>query len=231
MVLASNINLITTTTTLSPREDVYLINATAGSITLTLPNITCNGMHYLLKRTDLITTSVVTLQGTGGQLIDGLATASILPNSNFRVQSYGTAWYIVDNNSSVRSDSKVLFSSAFVQNNGSAFISFAKVTTAQLICAFYYPGSNSETISKVTAVLGRNAGVTVEGNISIRVLGGATIASASFNSLTSNAGPSVFTTTTIANQPTGPSVLEYVITFDNTSSNNAKVDIYSLTIQ
>ena len=52
MVYNSNITEITTSTTLDIGFDVYIVDATSGNITVTLPSITADGLQYKIKRID-----------------------------------------------------------------------------------------------------------------------------------------------------------------------------------
>jgi hypothetical protein len=228
MVYSTNITSITSNTTLSTLDDVYLVNATSGPITITLPNITTDGMQYKLKRIDTVTSNIVTVQGfSGGQTLDGLTSVKLYTLTNFEVQSFNTVWYIIANGLGHGSQGKALFTSAFVQNNGSAFITFSGNNSAQAVCQFYYPGSNIEAISKVTVVLGRNGGTPTGTVVIVDQATSNIIATIAFSGLTVTS--QIFTTTTIANLPTAPSVLLFNITIGTPNAN--KVNVYSLTIQ
>lgn len=226
MVFTTNITPVTTNTTLSLKDDVILVDATAGSITITLPNILSDGIHYKIKRTDNISANTVTVQGSIGQLIDGNLSTIILPSSIFEVHSYSLAWYIIGNSSIIRSDQKAMFTAAFIQNNGTPNVSYSGNLASQIVCSFYYPGSLNEAIYRLTFVLGTSGGSPI-GTAQIRnINNGTLIGSVTFTGLTLL--PSIWTTTTITNLPTAPSILEYRVQFPG---NNNKLDVYSLTIQ
>jgi hypothetical protein len=97
MVFTTNIISITTNTTLSTMFDVYIVNASGGNIIITLPTITCDGMQYKLKRTDNTPANTVTIQGTGGQTIDGVTTFLLNSLSCCEIQSFTSVWYITQN--------------------------------------------------------------------------------------------------------------------------------------
>ena len=228
MVYTTDIRTLTATGTLSLNNDVYIVDATSGAITITLPNIVCNGIQYKMIRTDT-TLNGVTVQGTGGQLIDGVATVSLLSLSILEVQSYSSAWYKIMNSSLSRSNSKALFTTAFVQNNGNAFIPFtAASSTSQLICSFSYVGGSVEPISKLLVVIAAGGGTPV-GTISLTNLsGGTTVASIAVSSLSTT--PTIFTSSTITNVPSAASVLELRIIFP-TGGGADKVNFSSLVVQ
>jgi hypothetical protein len=227
MVYNTNITLITTNTTLSTKDDVYIVNASGGSLTITLPLITANGMQYKIKRSDTTPTSTVTIIGTSGQTIDGAVSILLATTTNIELQSLNSVWFVVGYSVANLAESKSLFTSAFVQNNGSAFITFSGTGTPALVCSFYYPGSIIAAIFKVTAVLAINGG-TPTGSYEIRTQAGATICSSTYTG-TITLTPQAFSTTTISNLPSGPSVLEFLIIVN--TPNSSKVNIYSLTIQ
>lgn len=226
MVFTSNIIPITASATLSLKYDVYLVSAASGSVTITLPNIVSDGIQYKIKRTDGVTANTVTVQGTGGQLIDGVATYTLIPLTIFEVQSYNNAWYIVANSSVTRSEFKTLFTAAFIQNNGTPNVTFAGTSASQIVCSFYYPGSAIEPIAKVIFILGSSGG-NPNGTAEIRnINNGTLIATVTFSGLALL--PSIWSSTTITNLPTSPSILEYRVVF---TGNNNKLDVHSLTIQ
>ena len=227
MVYNTNITSITTNTTLSTKDDVYLVDASGGNLTLTLPNILGNGMRYKLQRIDTSTGNSVTVQGfSGAQTIDGSTSVLLYNWTSFEVQSYNAVWYTVNNSIAHGSGAKTLFTSAFIQNNGSAFVTFAGTGTAQLVCSFFYPGSNIEQIHAVVLVIAASGG-TPNGTATIQTQGGGVIASVPYNTSSTTAFVISSASITIANVPTGPSVLEYRV---NHSGNSNKLNVYSLTL-
>jgi hypothetical protein len=97
MVHTSNITLLNANTTLDLENDVYVFDASSGNITITLPLITCDGIQYKIKRLDNTPTNTITLQGTGGQLLDGGLTFILKPLTCCEVNSYNSEWYIISN--------------------------------------------------------------------------------------------------------------------------------------
>ena len=105
MVSSSNIELISTTTALSTLEDVYLVDASGGGFTITLSDITADGIHYKLIRIDEPSTSppsgAVTVQGfAGAQTINGAVSVTLSPGGILGLESHGIddgtggVWYI-----------------------------------------------------------------------------------------------------------------------------------------
>lgn len=93
MVWTSDILRITSSITLSTIQDVYVVDASGGNITLTLPNITTNGMQYKLKRVDSTRANTVTVQGfSGAQTIDGQVSITLSIVSSIEVQSINSVW-------------------------------------------------------------------------------------------------------------------------------------------
>jgi hypothetical protein len=227
MVYSSDITTISTTGTLSYAQDVYLVDASGGGFTITLPDIATgsNGIHYKLKRIDT-TVNVVTIQGfNGSQTIDGATSITILPSSIMQLEAYEALWYVLDNSSTVRSDSKALFTTALVQNNGKPYITFSGGNTPSIVCLFYYPGVDAEIISKVTLILSAEGGNPIG---AATVLNSASQVVASLNYDLTTLTPTIITTTTISNLPSTPDVFSLYV--QHTGSVN-KLNIYSVTVQ
>jgi hypothetical protein len=72
-----------------------LANATAGAITVTLPDATTTFNFYTIKKTDA-TGTVVTVNTTSSQTIDGGSTASLkVQYVSITVASDGSNWYVI----------------------------------------------------------------------------------------------------------------------------------------
>lgn len=95
---AYSITTVTTTTTAGEHYTI-LVDATTGAATINLPAVaTCPGREYVIMKID-VSANVVTLDGSGGELINGAATQPISNQYAFyRIQNNGTAWYITGNN-------------------------------------------------------------------------------------------------------------------------------------
>ena len=89
------ITAATETQTVDPGYSIYLIDATSGNITLTLPDINSDGLWFLFRRIDTINANSVTIQGySSGQTIDGLANFVLTPSAQeAATASYGGVWY------------------------------------------------------------------------------------------------------------------------------------------
>lgn len=73
--------------------DDYTINATSGTFTLNLPMaVGITGRLYVAKNSGA---GIVTLDGNGGELIDGAATQTINPGVSLTVQSTNAGWIII----------------------------------------------------------------------------------------------------------------------------------------
>lgn len=84
-----------TTSTIGSSEDVSLVDATSGAITMTLPSVTTSGKIVRVKKTDS-SGNVVTVQRGGTSTIDG-ATTKILYSQyeSITIISDGTNWHII----------------------------------------------------------------------------------------------------------------------------------------
>lgn len=86
---------VTTITYTALATDYFLCVDVAAPVTITLPTGIL-GTVYIVKDCDGdATTNIITVQGTGGQLIDGAATASInAPYGSLTFVFNGTSWSI-----------------------------------------------------------------------------------------------------------------------------------------
>lgn len=102
MVFNTNITTVSTTLTLDISNDVYLVDASSGSITITLPNINADGIQYKLVRIDNNTSNTVTIQGNiPAQTIDTdvsllLPVQKVLDIQSFGIDSGTPIWYVVN---------------------------------------------------------------------------------------------------------------------------------------
>ena len=163
MVFNTNIELINTSLTLSTKSDVYLVDATNGNITITLPNILSNGMQYKLKRTDN-TTNTVTIQATGGQLINNNSTFTLYPLNSCEIYSYNLQWYIVSN--LTRSLRYGLTNFIYYDENSNVNSSYIYYTNNNIwlsISNFVYNGSiiNKSLLSSITVIFNTSIDIGV----------------------------------------------------------------------
>jgi hypothetical protein len=84
-----------TTSTLASTDDVSLVNATGGAVTITLTGVATSGKRLTIKKTDS-TANTVTIQRDGSSTIDG-ATTKILYSQyeSITIISDGTNWHII----------------------------------------------------------------------------------------------------------------------------------------
>lgn len=95
MTITANPEIITANATLDTGYDTYLIDASGGSITITLPDITnITGLVFILKRTDT-TANLVVVTGQSGQTIDNQTIISIPINTGITISSLNNVWYII----------------------------------------------------------------------------------------------------------------------------------------
>jgi hypothetical protein len=232
MVYSSNITTITTSGTLSTEQDVYIVDASGGNITLTLPDITGDGMNYELRRIDTSINTVDIARG-GSDLIDTATSISLNTFSSIKLHSLGNVWYRTGVTSVNSIQSKAIFSTAF-QNNPSRYIEIRGAgslpdPTQQLVCYIYYPGTTLLPISSFNIVLGATLGTP---NGTARLVnytnGNIVIASIAYNITGINPNALSTNTITVANLPTGPSILSLTCAHINSSN---RLAVYSLTLQ
>lgn len=139
MVQVAYITSISGNTTLSTDFDTYIIEV-SGNITLTLPTITCDGMVYNLIRTD-VTKSIVTIQGTGGNLINGVSTTTMSYKGCMELYTIDGEWVTNGTVSAVSPGGKFDFNYSTATT---PYITFSPGVGVNLaINDFYYPGSNN----------------------------------------------------------------------------------------
>lgn len=92
-----NITVKTTNYTLIGNDDVLLVDATSGVITITLPKISiAEGCTYVVKKVDS-SSNAVTIDPDGSETIDG-ATTHVLSSQYDRVEfiaDAGRGWHII----------------------------------------------------------------------------------------------------------------------------------------
>jgi hypothetical protein len=162
MVQNTFITSISSSTTLSPGFDTYLITATgASAIDLTLPVITSDGEVYNLVRLDTSPTGTVNVvTGTGLNLIyqnlgpfgsTGTTGLSLLPQTSSQLQSRGLNWLVTQNDALNRTESKCLFSSSTFGTTGFT-ASLPAAGSRAVICYFPYRGAVTERISQLEII-------------------------------------------------------------------------------
>jgi hypothetical protein len=76
-------------------NDVVLGNATGGSFAVTLPDATLNTNGVIVVKRKDSTGNVLTVNTTGGQTIDGLASTTLPSGAVIWVISDGANWYVI----------------------------------------------------------------------------------------------------------------------------------------
>lgn len=87
---------VTAATTIVDSDDLVLVDATSGAVTVTLPLAAVNaGRRFTVKKTDA-SGNAATIDGNGSETIDGATTAATTTQYvAITVQSDGTAWWVV----------------------------------------------------------------------------------------------------------------------------------------
>jgi hypothetical protein len=92
------IDTITGSSTLTLSHNIVLVNASGGPATITLPSAaSIAGKRFVVKKIDF-SANAVTIQGVGGQTIDGSSTISITAPQGVRtIVSDGANWKVIGN--------------------------------------------------------------------------------------------------------------------------------------
>lgn len=83
--------LTTTTETLAATDNVLLLNHAAGTMTLALPAAASNAGRVVYIRN--ISVNLATMDGDGGELVNGGATSNVPPSLGIALICDGTGWY------------------------------------------------------------------------------------------------------------------------------------------
>lgn len=90
--------IITNSGPLPPNYDIYLIDASNDSLTVILPNITCDGTYFRICRIDNNSDNSVTINPYApSQTINGNGSTSISPGpvSGIELVSLNDVWYSI----------------------------------------------------------------------------------------------------------------------------------------
>lgn len=216
---------ITSNSTLDYGYDSYLVDASNGEFTMTLPTILADGMYYFLRRMDN-SANTVTVNCSSEQLIytnqPGQAVPSItLPiSSDTVINSYNLAWYAIFTpgatgatgpiGTGTNSEFAISFSSSSSNGTYRAYIPYNS-TTYGLIGNIYYSGSTyyGGNPTQFTIVLSPK---TAGGTYNVRLWDFTNSQQiAILNITTSSVVKQAFTTTTFTNIPTDPALWEVQI--------------------
>ena len=75
--------------------DTYIVDATNGNVTLTLPNITTDGIYFSFNRVDSSGHTVTVEGNSSQQTIDGNATKSFASGEKDAMVSINNVWISV----------------------------------------------------------------------------------------------------------------------------------------
>ena len=154
-----------TTATLNDLSDVYLVSATGGATTVTLPAITCDGMNYRILRTDTGTNStsmsiipsgtnlIIQNLGVSGTTGSGqVGNIGVQGQSLVELHSYQNNWYVLHNTSTQRVLSKCIFSTSVFSGDGPYMTCNGNPGGIRTrICNLSYPGQAYERITQLEA--------------------------------------------------------------------------------
>lgn len=88
----ANFTVVNTTRSIDGSDDLYLVDATSGNITITLPDASSNdGLWVRLQRTDS-STNTVTVIGYSAQTINGNASFSMFRTNDVQIVTSSSAW-------------------------------------------------------------------------------------------------------------------------------------------
>lgn len=88
------------TLALSDVNSVVLADASSGSVTITLPDVSAptDGINFMIKRVDTTLLVSVTIVGhNGSQTIDGSASVTTAKGSPHQIVSSAGKWYVLSN--------------------------------------------------------------------------------------------------------------------------------------
>jgi hypothetical protein len=86
----------TTTIPTGQSEVAYMVDASAGGFTITLPDATGDdGDHFYIKRLDGVVVNPVTISAHAGQKIDGSSSISLTKNKFYHLLCFNGSWSII----------------------------------------------------------------------------------------------------------------------------------------
>ena len=88
--------LIKTNQNTNPDNDLFLLDASSNDVTITLPDITCDGLYFRICRIDTNTANTVTVRSFNDiQTINGRPYITLNIESKVGIVSFGYIWYSV----------------------------------------------------------------------------------------------------------------------------------------
>jgi hypothetical protein len=137
-------------------KTLYIFSAPAAitAYTYNLPNITGDGMRFMINRVDNTVSSTLSVSTAFNTIFDGTSSVtSVLVSTTQQIGllSKSNVWYIVTSKfTSVIP--RTLTSGSFVANNGDPFQRFAGTSTNAIVSTFNYPGRDQYNTSYFNSV-------------------------------------------------------------------------------
>jgi len=161
MFLSNVTNQISTTVTVDPLKDNYIVNLQPSTTaTYNLPQIKTNGTNFLFNRIDNLN-ALVSINAFIGDTITlnsgtTVTTYNLTPFTSLYLFSLDGTWNIICKSNAIL-HGEAIFCASLVGNNGNKFISFGSNASYQIICVFPYTGTQTGlVISKVIIVTTRD---------------------------------------------------------------------------
>jgi hypothetical protein len=233
MVNLTNVVYISSDTTVTDFNNVYLVDATKGSLTITLPLIVCDGMNYNFTREDT-TSNAVTIVAEDPNTIyqNTLVSGAVLLMTSIIMQSYQDNWYTTFNTYAMNiMCNRPLFSTSFTSSEGRTFVT-ALGGARTPICQFNCLGSIYANITLLDTVLANTVKSPVNGTIDLRDFNTQKIygkAEFSLDPVTEPVTGVAAYITEFNPIPEVNTVMEYGITVEGDKS--VVVDVYSMTLR
>lgn len=156
--------IINSTSTLTLDYEIYYVDASAGSFTITLPSISIDGLSFIIKRIDTISSNIVTIIGNGSDTIDNFASVALNVNGtlqiigNFSTNNWTTTRGSNNNIYGPNNEIQVKFNSTSLPIQPYLLITITDYTIAQ---HFVYRGSDfyGKKPTKLTIAFSLNSGI------------------------------------------------------------------------
>ena len=92
------ITLVSSDTNMDMGYNCYLVDASGGNTTLTLPSILGDGQNFIVRRIDTNGSNTLTLNTSDSDTIDGLSSVQIGVGQDINVASCNSNWYTIAGN-------------------------------------------------------------------------------------------------------------------------------------
>jgi hypothetical protein len=225
------VNSVTSSVTASPDFDVYNIDATNNSITITMPEVSSLGVEYTMKRIDSVSANTVTIASSDNLTIDGQSSITLRPNGSVNIVSSSTGWTSNGGNANSLIGPQSEYNLSFGSGGTPRVLIFS--TTPQVIQYFIYQGSNFYMTNPVVMIIGfsLNSGTTnVPFSVTLtNTANSQQIAQINATATTSSTTLLMASTNTFSNVPTGQSLIQ--ISGNLMSTGTASVQLYCMYLQ